>query len=401
MSVLPFMTRWPSQRKRVAAGLALALVVSVVAACGSGAPAASRTMHTPTQMPTATVTATVAPTPAGVYFAANGASSSTVYALDATTGNVRWSRQLATGGGYGTQIASTGDILLVVGPTGRMTALRMADGGVLWTHASTSGGRTVVANQPVADTGILFVSSSGDSLNHGYLDAYRASDGTRLWEHDEGLNSSVLLGTANGVLYANTGQVVDALRSADGTTLWQARMSGPVAAPPIVAGTVVYLNNYGKVDALGAATGAQVWQYTPPHLASPSDLTVSVGGDLVFASNSSRLNALHASDGTLAWYNEYRGLVGGSSYANGVLYLTASGILDALNPSDGSSIWSMPLSGTASWPAVLTGGTLYQSRSDAETATPAGYLYALNPTSGAVLWKYVQSGVGFTNLIVI
>jgi len=174
--------------------------------------------------------------------------------------------------------------------------------------------------------------------------------------------------------------------------------------PPILAGDAVYLNNAGEVFALNATTGASLWHYPPPTLASPSDQSVSTGAGLVFAPNSLRLNALRIADGTLAWHTEYHGLVDGPSFANGVLYLSVSsgptGTLYALHASDGSSMWSVPLSGNAAWPAVLAGGTLYQSRSDAPTGTPAGYIYALNPASGAVVWKYAQNGVGFTNAIV-
>jgi outer membrane protein assembly factor BamB len=307
---------------------------------------------------------------------------------------------LTAGGGYGPQIASTGDIIFVVESVGMMTALRMEDGKVLWTKANTTSGGLGSAARPIADSGILFVVSSSGKLNHTYLDAYRASDGTRLWEHDEGANAPISLGAANGVLYANIGLGVglDALRGTDGTTLWHSKVS--VTAPPIIAGNVIYLNNYGEVYAVNASNGAQLWHYTPPQLASPSDLAVSVGEGLVFASNSLRLNALHASDGTLAWHNDYHGLVQGPSYANGVLYLATSSSLYALNPLDGSPIWSVALSGNGAWPAVLTGGTLYQSRSEEETATPSGYIYALNPASGAVLWKYTQTAIPFTNVIV-
>jgi outer membrane protein assembly factor BamB len=408
MSVLPRLTAWPSQHRRAAAGLALALVVTLLAACGSGsgAPGASKTTPAPTQPPTATAPA-LAPAPSGVYFAASSASSTAVYALDATTGNVRWTTPVTQGGGWWGQIVSTGDILVLVDAAGDMTALRMEDGAVVWTHTGPIpfGGRSVVTTLPVADDGILFVSSSGDSSTHGYLDAYRATDGTRLWEHDEGLNSTVYLGAANGMLYANMGmsQQVDALRGTDGSTLWHATLSGPVTAQPIIAGNAIYLNNYGEVYALNAATGALLWQYKPPQVASSSDLTVSVGGGLVFASNSTRLNALHASDGTLAWYMEYHQPVQGPSYANGVVYVSGDAFMNplyALNPSDGSPRWSVQLHGFSSWPALLHGDTLYLSRSDGATVQPAGYLYALNPATGAVRWEYTKSG-GFSNAIVV
>jgi outer membrane protein assembly factor BamB len=397
----PLRTRWQSQRRRTAAGLALALLVTVVAACSSGATSAQKAATpTSTPLPTATATATQAAAPAGVYFAADGSSAATVYALDVATGHVRWARHLTTSPG-GIQIASTGDLIFVVDFFGTITAVRMEDGTVLWSRSGHRG----VDNQPAADSGILFVSSSGDASSHGYLDAYRAMDGALLWEHDAGVNSHVDLGAAaNGVLYTNNSQEVDALRGTDGTTLWRENTPpGPV--PPILAGNAIYLNNFGEVYALNAASGALLWHYKPPLLASPSDLTAGAGEGLVFAGNSLRLNALHAADGTLAWHDDYHGLVWGPSYANGVVYVSSitgsMSLLYALNPSTGSQIWSVPLHGNTSWPAVLNGDMLYLSRSDGETAQPAGYLYALSPSNGAELWEYTQSGVGFTNAIVV
>jgi outer membrane protein assembly factor BamB len=400
MCALPRQTLRQSQRKRTAAGLALVLLVTVVAACSSGATGAQQTTTPPsTPLPTATATATQAAAPSGVYFAADGASSATIYALDSATGKVRWSRHLTTSVG-GIQIASTGDLIFLVDLFGTITAVRMEDGTVLWSTA----GHKDIQNQPAADSGILFVSSTGDSTRHGYLDAYRATDGTLLWEHDEGVTSNVYLGAANRVLYTDKSREVDALRGPDGTTLWRATMSGAVTAPPIVAGNAIYLNNYGAVYALNPTTGAQLWHYKPPTLASPSDLTVTMGGGLVMASNSRRLNALHAADGTLAWSKDFNHLVQGPSDASGVLYVSVSVVTApfmALNPSDGSQNWSVPLSGSSSWPAVLKGGTLYLSRADTATDQPAGYMYALNPANGAVVWEYTQSGVGFTSAIVV
>ncbi len=398
-------SRWHHQQRRAAAALAFVLVAGAFAACGSGTGTADA-LRTPS--PTATASASPIPTveppppaPPGVYFSADGTNSATVYALEPATGKVRWTRPLTQDSSV--RIASTGDLMLAVDFPGKITAVRMEDGTVLWSHSGESGRRYAVAKPPVADRGILFVSSDGDSYTHGYLDAYRAADGVRLWEHDEGLLSHVILGAANGVLYANTSNEVEALRGTDGTTVWQANVT-TAGAPPIVAGDAVYLNSSGEVYALSTATGAKLWHYIPPMLASPSDVLASAGGGLVYAGNTLRLNALHMADGTLAWHNDYQHVVQVPSYANGVLYVSVSaGItspLYALNPSDGSQIWSAQLSGNSSWPAVLTGGTLYLSRSLAATDSPAGYLYALNPASGTVLWQYKQSGVDFTNAIV-
>lgn len=374
--------------------LACCALVSMLAACGTGTPGTGRA--------TATVTKPATPTPTStsvsqsVYFLANGAtgSTNTVYALNPADGTVRWSHQLPTSSGQ--ILAAASGTLYVVGQQGAIIALRAQDGSQIWSITGHSG----LYIQPAADRGMIFVSSQGDSASHGYLDAYRASDGTQVWEHDEGLNTGALLAASGDVLYTSDGKTLSALRESDGGTLWQQSVVAPVQ--PIAIGASVYLNNSGEVFAFDASSGAPQWHYKPAMLASPSDETVSACAGLIFAGNSTKLNALQAANGSLAWSNTYQHIVGGTSCNNGVVYFSpATGQLLALNATTGAQTWSAPLLGNSGWAPVLSGSTLYESRSDAETAQPNGYVYALNPATGAVVWKYAQSGAGFTQIVVM
>lgn len=292
-------------------------------------------------------------------------------------------------------LAEAAGTVYVVGTGGAITALRSQDGSQIWSIA----GHPSLNIQPVADGATLFVSSQGDAASHGYLDAYSAIDGNKLWERDEGVNSSAALGISGGVLYANNGNTLSAQRESDGGTLWQQSVSAPLV-PPFAIGTSVYLNNSGEVCAFDATSGTPQWHYKPPTQASPSDDTVSACAGLIFAGNSLKLNAVRGADGALAWSNTYRGLFYGTSCYNGVAYVSPGPLL-ALNAANGAQMWSAPLLGGYGAAPVLSGSTLYESRADVETAQPNGYVYALNPATGAVLWKYAQSGASFTQIVVM
>src|SRR5262249_9212145 len=141
-----------------------------------------------------------------------------------------------------------------------------------------------VISPSVMDDGIIYLGSQADSSTHGFVDAYRASDGKLLWEYDTGASSDAsMLTVSNGVLYANLSMSLLALRGNDGTVLWQHAQSGPISGSPLVASETIYLNNSGEVFAFIATNGAQRWHFRPSSQASPSDTHVSLGNGLVFA----------------------------------------------------------------------------------------------------------------------
>lgn len=411
----------PPKRNRgrtwlIAGGAALALVIVVAAVAVALRAGSTPQPTTPTSTSTAltaagmattgratasaaTATSATAPVQTNVYVGASETDSPNkiVYALNAVDGSVRWWYEV--GAESGLEIAAANGIVYALGQvSGSMTALDAQSGQVIW-HATTHAN---VDTQPVAEDDAVFVTSSGASGVHGYIDAYRASDGKLLWERDLGSNNSAELAVSNGVVYANTFTVLQALRASDGSVLWQwqrALASGGVG-PPCVIGEVVYINGYGEVWAINTADGSQKWHYKPPTLASPGDTRVSAASDLVFAGNVHNLNALHASDGVLAWHTTYTRIVDGTSAYNGVVYVSV-GTLVALNAATGTQLWSASLSGAEGWAPVLSDGMLFESRSDSASAQPSGYIYALNPANGAVLWKFSHGGEVYGNLIVM
>lgn len=388
----------PEARARLLA-LACCALLSTLAACSPGATGTTATETATPTLPAATATATPAPQASlSIYFLSitgNG-SANTVYALDPANGKPRWSHAMPASSAR--MLAAANGIVYVIGSGGAITALRVQDGSQIWRIT----GHTSLLDLPLAaDGAVLFVGSQGYSTHHGYIDAYRAADGQRLWEHDEGLDTGAALAASGGVLYASNGKTLSALRESDGGTLWQQSVTASGIQPFAIGGSV-YLNNSGEVYAFDATSGSPLWHYKPSTLASPSDETVSACAGLILAGNGVKLNALRAADGSLAWSNTYRHIFYGTSCYDGVAYVSPSpDPLLALNAASGAQTWSASLQGREGAAPVLSGGMLYESRADTMTDQPNGYVYALNPATGAVVWKYAQSGASFTQIIVM
>lgn len=98
------------------------------------------------------------------------------YAVDATTGKLRWRRALAPDSPsamiVGSPAVAAGAIYVPLynGASGSLTALRVADGGVLWQRLT--GGEY---EAPVVWGSIVFTTEAA-----GWLDAFGAGNGRRL-----------------------------------------------------------------------------------------------------------------------------------------------------------------------------------------------------------------------------
>ncbi len=126
-----------------------------------------------------------------------GTDSGTVYALDASTGAVRWSK--SSSASITVSPALSNGVLYVGTSTGTLAALSAADGTEQWSASTTSGGVSV---QPATNGAVVFTGSSD-----GTLDAFAASGCGKptchsLWTHDVGGSLDGGLALAFGRLYA-------------------------------------------------------------------------------------------------------------------------------------------------------------------------------------------------------
>lgn len=327
---------WSHHEVRASALLACATLALLLAACG-GAPS-----HPATNKPTATVpqaAATPTPTPLSVYF---GAADSSIYALKASDGSVRWTYK------------TPGDVAVLA----------------------------------VVD-GVLYASSRSASDNNLY--AISTGDGSLLWKYATGAVYGVE--STNGVVYTVSGTNVNdmtayALDASTGVLLW--KKTGSAAGGLSVFGTTAYFTydttppSYGGpsdgfVYAVNARTGAPLWQYES--VGEPVE-GPSVFDNVVYLPTRHGVYALNAATGAVLWhtkvgYDNYISTISGS-----VLYVSSvqAGELTALNRADGAVLWTFGSGDYGTRGLDIVGDTFY-------LATDTG-LYALKAANGSEVWHY-------------
>jgi outer membrane protein assembly factor BamB len=278
-------------------------------------------------------------------------------------------------------------------------ALNASTGALRWKHTTLDQ----VQSSPAVANGVVYI---GSGVADGNVYALKASTGALLWKYAAGRASSPAV--ANGVVYVGSrDRHVYALNAATGALLWKYTIGASVYSSPAVVNGVVYVGSDDhNVYALNASTGALLWKYTTgglstgsPVQSSPAvvDGVVYIGSD--YPDNS--VYALNATTGALLWkYTTGDRVFSSPAVANGVVYVGSDdGNVYALNASTGAPLWKYA-TGTIlvrSSPAVANGvvyvGSWY------------GNVYALNARTGALLWKhttdyYVSSSPAVANGVV-
>ena len=168
--------------------------------------------------------------------------------------------------------------------------------------------------------------------------ALNASTGAKLWSFATGDNRfPPLPAAANGMVYIGSADGhVYALNGGTGAKLWSfATGEGPL---PQVANGVVYVgSNDGNVYALNASSGAKLWSFDDG-VVPVGPLVVANG--VVYVSCSPGLCAVNASTGGLMWGTDpaFGGL---AAVANGVVYTLSSNSVFALDGDTGIKLWEL------------------------------------------------------------
>jgi hypothetical protein len=156
--------------------------------------------------------------------------------------------------------------------------------------------------------------------------------------------------------------------------------SGLYRAPQVIVGDgLTVATSYG-IQVYNTSTGVLLWHVTsgyPPNVSA-------IANGVLYVCDSNGIQAFTATTGTLIW--TATNMCGSHSLtlANGLLYV-ASNRLSALNPSDGTTVWSSPLYGTAVTASVIANGIVYIGSRG--SSWPIAYtLQAVNATTGASVW---------------
>lgn len=197
-----------------------------------------------------------------IYF---GAVDGNVYAVDATSGVVRW--KSATGGRVRSTPALAGGRVYVGSADGAVYAFDREDGRILWRYetegaslASASFGydrRTIQSSPAVAD-GRVFIGA-----RDGFLYALDAATGRLLWRFNHEIswvNSSPAVAGDLVIVGSSDGKFLQAVEARTGTERWRFSTAGLIwTSPAVVEGKVILAEGAGRVSVLELQTGATAW----------------------------------------------------------------------------------------------------------------------------------------------
>jgi outer membrane protein assembly factor BamB len=187
-------------------------------------------------------------------------ADSHAYALDAASGEPRWSRWV---GGRGSSPAVAGGTVYIGGAQA-VYALDAASGQPWWEHHPADG-TYFAGHAPAVADGTVYIAGRNYSRKDGVLLALDAATGAVRWQlrRPRGRNDTSLAVAGQSVYVACRGSAwagayLLALDAATGAPRWRRRLSSPITltSSPVIAGGVVYAGSSGGyLYAFDAATG--------------------------------------------------------------------------------------------------------------------------------------------------
>jgi outer membrane protein assembly factor BamB len=232
---------------------------------------------------------------------------------------------------------------------GAIYALRAGDGSLLWRRPTDGDGLGVPA---VSATGVYLVTRLVLGTSQ-IVTALRPADGGLIWQQSGGLSLSSGATLAGGVLYIGGDQAAYALDAGNGSILWQRQVPDQIDLAPVVQGATLYLQSLEdpSVEALNLSDGSSRWRILiraeeniAPLVATATTLYVPLSRVVV---------AVRAGDGTiLARYTTDETNVGVALTGN-LLLIGVADSLEALETSDGSLRWHTTLPGYNVVPPVV------------------------------------------------
>lgn len=251
---------------------------------------------------------------------------STVYAIDAASGEEVWARSVDTPRG---SPAIGDDVVIALGDS-TILGLHPETGETRWTGPESNTDR-FQANPVVVD-GVAYVPTELSLL------ALNCTDGTARWRHttgEETISTPAIVGDT--VYYGDYDTYIYALDTATGEERWRVKTDARIDCNVAVGDGLVFAGSRDQtVHALDATSGARIW--THDFGAQPD--AIATDGAHVYVDIDRRLYALEAASGTSCWstgYGDTRGIgiaVGGGRVYTPLTdtesdYGTRPGVIDA------------------------------------------------------------------------
>jgi outer membrane protein assembly factor BamB len=295
-----------------------------------------------------------------------------VAAFRASDGKTLWT--IHADGSILAPVVALNDALYVATATS-ITALKRADGSLLWRTPVSIGGFGI---HLFAVDGTIFAGPDGPESPSGML-ALNASDGSVRWRYQVGQNAAVLRAVTDGNVYVEeplqlfyggvTENIVHVLNPNDGKERW--RFAKTHQRSDIVAQGqgIIYLFTYGST--------------------SPGSTTTTTN----------LLSALNSSDGALRWATTLQlDQIGQWFIVNTTLHLdTATGIIYQVGTTDGTlhQIHSGSTSPITTDNVMLASGQVVYGR-----LAPQGGLVAFAAGDWSLKWSYATAdNMGITSVL--
>lgn len=308
----------------------------------------------------------------------------------------------STGGPVRSSCAIIESTVYVGSDDGYLYALDLSTGALRWRYRLGSP----VASSPSVANGRVFVGTDGGAVYclQAEADKRLAGDqiGRQLWRIVTGgpVLSSPLITVAGLAIFGSGDGSVYAVRAATGERAWVHRTGGAIIGSPVKTERPVPIildkgrrtediifcgSTDGFIHALIERTGALLWK---TDTGAPVQTTPVVSAEkLMVANEDGRVMALQVSDGREVWRTELSEKPGGSPVIQrtNVVVPLAMGRLVGLRIATGEVAWTAQVPGRIeSTPMSTQGETLYVGSTD-------GHLYALDGGTGKILWDF---GVG-------
>jgi outer membrane protein assembly factor BamB len=270
-----------------------------------------------------------------------GTNNKRLYALDASTGELKW---IFSGNPVSSDPLLIDDTVFVGSDIGALYAIDAARGQEKWRYQTGKGlfklNMTPIATAPVSDGGAVYF---GNAL--GYLYAVDLASKKELWKFKAGgpIVSSPAI-DEDTVYFGSGDKNLYAIRLLDGKKKWAYRSKQPIYSTPVVSGDqVLYRNENGTVIVLDARTGEEQWSF-PSSFPAPSTNRSSpavVNETVYVGDKEGRFSALDLASGSLRWqFTAGAPIAGTPVVADGIVYFgCADGNLYALDAATGTERW--------------------------------------------------------------
>lgn len=276
------------------------------------------------------------------------------------------------------------------GLDGKLYALGLADGKVLWTYEA---GEDEIKSSPLVYGDTVYF---GDE--YGHFHAVDAANGERRWviEAEAGVTGSPNVASTPGkeacILFGSYDAFIRCVSPKDGAVIWQDETEGYVHGTPAVSeGRTISSGCDGYLRVLDAATGEEIRKVSAGGYVAASPAVD--GGRAYFGTFQNQVLAIDLKTGDRAWTyeNPERPFPFYSSAAVTDRLVIVGGrdkTVHAIDKESGKAAWTHGLRGRIDASPVVVGGRVY-------VADQSGVVAALNLKDGSVAWQF-ETGDGFT-----